>query len=555
MTPEWVNTWAPRLSIALALIVVMAVAAIASFGYRATREWKLSGLRLVERRAEESADLLVTALGRDMRGVQASVLASRDDTPFTNGPLADVRDQVAAAFARYPYPESFFGWRAGPTPEVVFFNRANRPPPWVPPYLDTSRYPVALVRDPVIAAPLLNRIQTDLDAGRQYSIFETEFAGHPYQVVTRLQYDEEGDGFESGFGYTVNLDWAVGSYFSEIVAQVSGIGNAGQTLDLAVLDETGQTITGNTSNLPATSRSFPLLFFDPATITVDPPPDLDVRRWEVQVSAARDPTLVWATRSADWALLIAVAAAFALSLSLVFTVHIVRINARLAEMRADFVSTVTHELRTPLATIRAVGDTLVRGRVTGSEAISEYAQMLVQEAKRLTRLVDNLLAYARVTDITEVYAFERQVPAELIEDVLRGFQHQLTDGGFEVVVDVPSELPLVRVDRTSMRLALDNVVDNAIRYSGERRWIGISAGTDESSVTIEVRDRGIGIPADDLPQIQKKFVRGKLASPGGNGLGLAIVSRIVKDHGGRFDIASTIGIGTTVRLQLPALEG
>lgn len=555
MTPEWVNTWAPRLSVALALIVVMAVAAIAFFGYRATREWKLSGLQLVERRATESADLLVIALGRDMRGAQASVLASRDDTPFTTGPLADARDQVASAFARYPYPESFFGWRAGPTPEVVFFNRANRPPPWVPAFLDTSLYPVSLVRDPAIAVPLMARIQADIDAGRQYSIFEIELAGHPYQVVTRLQYDEPGDAFESAFGYTVNLDWATGSYFSEIVAQVSGIANAGQTLDLAVLDEQGRTITGNTSNLPATSRSFPLLFFDPATVTVDPPPDLAVRRWEVQVSAARDPTLAWATRSADWALLVAVAAAFALSLSLVFTVHIVRVNARLAEMRADFVSTVTHELRTPLATIRAVGDTLVRRRVTGSEAVSEYAQMLVQEAKRLTRLVDNLLAYARVTDITEVYSFERQVPAELIEDVLRGFQHQLTDGGFEVVVDVPSELPLVKVDRTSMRLALDNVVDNAIRYAGERRWIGISAATHDSSVTIEVRDRGIGIPADDLPQIQKKFVRGKLASPGGNGLGLAIVSRIVKDHGGRFAIASTFGTGTTVRLQLPAFEG
>jgi signal transduction histidine kinase len=555
MRPEWVNTWAPRLSVALALIVVMAVAAIAFVGYRATREWKLSGLRLVERRAEESANLLVTALARDMRGVQASVLASRDDTPFTTGPLSDTRDQVASAFARYPYPESFFGWRAEPTPDVVFFNRANRPPPWVRPYLETSRYPVALVRDPSVAAPLIARIQADIDAGRQYSIFETELAGQAYQVVTRLQYDEQGDGFESAFGYTVNLDWVTRSYFSEIVAQVSGIGNAGQTLDLAVLDGRGRAITGTTSDLPATSRSFPLLFFDPATIAVDPPPDLKVRKWEVQVSAARDPTLAWATRSADWALLVAVAAAFALSLSLVFTVHIVRVNARLAEMRADFVSTVTHELRTPLATIRAVGDTLVRGRVTGPEAVGEYAQMLVQEAKRLTRLVDNLLAYARVTDITEVYAFERQVPADLIEDVLRGFQHQLADGGFEVVAQAADADELRQADRTSMRLALDNVVDNAIRYAGERRWIGISAATVDNCVAIEVRDRGIGIPAEDLPQIQKKFVRGKLASPGGNGLGLAIVSRIVKDHGGRFDIASTIGLGTIVRLQLPALEG
>lgn len=322
-----------------------------------------------------------------------------------------------------------------------------------------------------------------------------------YQVVTRLQYDEqERDVFESAFGYTVNRDWVTRSYFSEIASQVSGIGNTGENLDLAILEERGQPITGQGTRLPATSRYFPLLFVDAASIAVDPPPDLTVRRWEVQVSTARDPTLAWATRSADWTLL-----------------HIVRVNARLAEMKADFVSTVTHELRTPLATIRAVGDTLVRRRVTGPEAVSEYAQMLVQEAKRLTRLVDNLLAYAQVTDITEVYAFERQVPADLIEDVLRGFQHQLTDGGFEVVVDVPAELPLVRVDRTSMRLALENLVDNAIRYAGDRRWIGISAESGDNCVTIEVQHRGIGIPHENLQLVQKKFVRGKLASPGGNG--------------------------------------
>lgn len=556
LTPAWINTWAPNVSVALAVVVVLAVAAIALFGYRATREWKLSGIRLVERRAEEFADLLVTALARDMRGAQASVLASRDDTPFPNGPLSDTRGRVASAFARYPYPESFFGWRAGEQPEVVFFNRANRAPHWVEPYLDTSRYPVALVRDPAIAGPLLARIQKDIDAGRQYSIFEATLGGQLYQVVTRLQYDEQGpDVFESAFGYTVNLDWVTKSYFSEIAAQVSGIGNTGENLDLAILDQQGQSIAGQATRLPATSRYFPLLFFDPATIIVDPPADLTVRRWEVQVSTARDPTLAWATRSADWTLLVAMAAAFTLSLSLIFTVHIVRVNARLAEMKADFVSTVTHELRTPLATIRAVGDTLVRRRVTGPEAVSEYAQMLVQEAKRLTRLVDNLLAYAQVTDITEVYAFERQVPADLIDDVLRGFQHQLSDGGFEVVVDVPAELPLVRVDRTSMRLALDNLVDNAIRYAGERRWIGISAESGDNCVTIEVQDHGIGIPEDDLPLVQKKFVRGRLASPGGNGLGLALVARIVKDHGGRFDITSRFGRGTTVRLQLPALEG
>ena len=134
------------------------------------------------------------------------------------------------------------------------------------------------------------RIHADIDAGRQYSIFEAQLGKQLYQVVARLQYDEQGpEVFESVFGYTVNLDWVTRSYFSEIASQVSGIGNAGENLDFAILDERGQPITGQGTTLPATSRYFPLLFFDPATITVDPPPDLTVRRWEVQVSTPAIP--------------------------------------------------------------------------------------------------------------------------------------------------------------------------------------------------------------------------------------------------------------------------
>ncbi len=238
-----------------------------------------------------------------------------------------------------------------------------------------------------------------------------------------------------------------------------------------------------------------------------------------------------------------------------FTFHAVRANVALAELRSDFVSTVTHELKTPLATIRAVGDTLAKGRLTSAEALTEYAQLLVQEAKRLTRLVDNLLAYARVTDVTEVYSFERQAPVELIEDVLEDFNHQLVAGCFAVRMEVPGELPQVRADRTAIRLALDNLIDNAIRYSDTRRWLRVAAWADQSRVYIEVSDRGVGIPMDELAAVQRKFVRGRLARQGGSGLGLAIVNRVIADHGGRFVLESEVGEGTTARFDLPAVEG
>ena len=546
----------PRLptSITITIAIAIALATLAYSGYRATREWQRSARQFIEQRIEETADLLVMALTRDMRGVQSSVLASRDWTPYSEDSLTDRSDQVAGAFARYPYPESFFGWQAGPDQSVVFFNRANRYPVWMPAGLTADRYPVNVVTDAAIGPALLQRIQRDATAGRRYSIFETRLGNERYQVVARLQYQGPyREVLVNVFGYTVNLDWAERSYFAEITAQVERIDRSGIELRLAVLDEQEHLIAGTSGNAPVTVRRFPLLFFDPVTVLLDPPPDLDLRHWTVRVSGAHDPTLIWATRSADWILLVITAIAVTLGVGLAFTFQAMRANAALAELRSDFVSTVTHELRTPLATIRAVGDTLVKGRLTSAEALTEYAQLLVQEAKRLTRLVDNLLAYARVTDVAAIYSFERQAPIELIEDVLQDFGHQLVSGRFDVRVEVPADLPQVRADRTAIRLALDNLVDNAIRYADSRRWIRVSAWADRSRVYIEVSDRGIGIHADELENVKRKFVRGRLARQGGSGLGLAIVSRVIADHGGSFVLESEVGEGTTARVDLPAV--
>ena len=423
----------------------------------------------------------------------------------------------------------------------------RKKPPAIP-IRSSSR---ATRRGPIDSA---ERIKKDIKAGNQYSTFETALGGDRYQIVARIQYGDSSRSTAEVFGYTVNLAWAAESYFPAITRQVARIGALESDVDLAVLDESGSVITGRSGDQPATLRPFLLLYFDPQTVLLDPPGDLPVRTWNVAVSTARHPALAWATQNADWTLLVGALAAVVLGFSLVLTVHTVRESARLAEMRSDFVSTVTHELKTPIATIRAVGDTLVHGRLTTPSVITDYAQVLVQETKRLTRLVDNLLAYARVTDVTEVYSFEGLAVSELVDDALRGFRYQLAELEFEVHADVPGDLPLIRGDRTALRLAIDNVIDNAIRYGGARRWLAIRACSRDTHVVIDIEDHGAGIPADELPNIHRKFVRGRLAIPGGSGLGLAIVSRIVADHGGQMHIQSTPGTGTTASVTLPVFE-
>ena len=120
----------------------------------------------------------------------------------------------------------------------------------------------------------------------------------------------------------------------------------------------------------------------------------------------------------------------------------------------------------------------------------------------------------------------------------------------EPSVDIPEDLLLVSADRTAMVLLLDNLIDNAVRYSATRRRLEICARAEERHVTIEVRDHGQGIPEDELLHVTRKFFRGRHAGSGGTGLGLAIVRNIIVDHGGTLTIRSTVGLGTTVTVTL-----
>jgi two-component system phosphate regulon sensor histidine kinase PhoR len=134
---------------------------------------------------------------------------------------------------------------------------------------------------------------------------------------------------------------------------------------------------------------------------------------------------------------------------------------------------------------------------------------------------------------------------------LQNFRHPLSERDFTVKVDIPVDLPLIRADRTAMMLALDNLIDNAIRYSTHNRWIRVSARRDGQHVAIEIQDRGVGISPEELLVVRRKFVRGRLARAEGSGLGLAIVSRIVGDHQGSFVLESQLGSGTMAKVSLP----
>ena len=544
-----------RLAAWLAFAVCASVALLSLFAYRAVREWQRTATLLAERHAQEGADLLVLALTRDMRGAQASVLSSQDWSDSMPDSGYDLTDLVASTFARFPYTEVFFAWH-GLDSETSgqFYARSDRLPAWLSARTEGEAFPVVIGTAPAAARRLAERVATDVRQRRRFSIFDLQVDNEHYQVVARLQYrDPFREHLHRVSGFMVNLTWARRYYFPEVARQVARIISADPNLVFSMYQERDGPPAAETGD-GATAvgrRLMPMVFFDPILIAMGTPADLTVENWTLQARLADDTTLKSARVGAQRTLTVVALGGSVFAVGLALTLYATRSHAQLAQLRADFVATVTHELKTPIATIRAAAETLLSGRLSDADASHRYARLMVDESKQLTRLLDNLLAYARIADTADVYSFQPVAVGALVDQSLRTCKSRLDAAGFEVHIDIPADLPPVRADWTAACLALDNLVDNAIRYSREHHSLHIDASHRDHMVTIRVRDRGVGIPSDELKDVTRKFFRGRVSGTGGSGLGLAIVERIVADHGGALSIESTVGEGTTVALSLP----
>jgi signal transduction histidine kinase len=543
----------------LAALLIVATILLMWFGYRATSEWQRSTRLVVDRRAVEVLYLLVTAITRDMRAVQTQVLPQLN--PSTNdAEMFELSDEIAKAFARFPYPDSFFSWTGSDEKGSLYvFNRADRPPAWHSGKIQTTEFPTTVLKNPEELAPMMRLVRNPSALRASFVVFETNIGGEPYQVIARPVYIPGSRTVLKGIvGFTVNLDWVRSHYFGELDAQITRVVEGRGSMVLEVLDEKGLPVTSNRAalNVPndresERERKFPLMFFDPVLRATAPAEALPTRYWTARTQAAPDESVLAAARGARRTFMLISIAAAAAIVALLLTARAARSAAIVATMKSDFVSAVTHELKTPLSSIRLVSETLARGRFRSPEKVSEYASLLLNEASRLTRTVDNLLAVSRVQDIEHFYTFESLDPGTLLEDALNGFQSHLKEQGFEVSVDIPAPLPSVYADRTAMLQVLENILDNAVRYSNGTRQLTISAAASDNQVSLKIADKGRGITPEDVPHIFERFYRGHDAPSGGSGLGLSIAQRIMKDHRGEIRLQSTPGIGTVAELVLP----
>jgi two-component system phosphate regulon sensor histidine kinase PhoR len=233
-----------------------------------------------------------------------------------------------------------------------------------------------------------------------------------------------------------------------------------------------------------------------------------------------------------------------------------RRERRANALKSDFISNVSHELKTPLSIISMFGEMLATGRVKSQDQANEYADIIWRESVRLARLIDNVLDFAKIERGSDVYEFAEGDVAEVVQRALELSIHRLQKANLEVTAHYDEDLPLARIDANALTLAVLNLVDNAIKYAadGKRLEVAVRHAPRAKRIVLSVRDFGPGIAADEHERIFERFYRSRavrLLPMRGSGIGLALVKHIALAHGGEITVESEPSKGATFRLWIP----
>jgi two-component system phosphate regulon sensor histidine kinase PhoR len=239
---------------------------------------------------------------------------------------------------------------------------------------------------------------------------------------------------------------------------------------------------------------------------------------------------------------------------LAFLALAIRRERRANELKSDFISNVSHELKTPLSIITMFGEMLANGRTKSPEQATEYAEIIYREGVRLDRLIENVLDFAKIERGMGVYEFAEADLGDVVTRAVDLAARRLQTAEMTIDVELEPDLPQVKIDANAVTLAVLNLVDNAIKYASSGKRVALTLKQEDHRVVMAVRDWGPGIEAEEQAKIFERFYRAKamrLKPIRGSGIGLALVQHIARAHGGDVSVTSKPGEGATFQLWLP----
>ena len=237
-----------------------------------------------------------------------------------------------------------------------------------------------------------------------------------------------------------------------------------------------------------------------------------------------------------------------------FVVRTVVSEMEVLRIKSDFISSVSHEFKTPITSIKALIERLQQGKINTPGKRKEYYSIISKDADKLSCLARNILDYSKVDAGRKQYVFQETDVTQLVQDEIDNFKREKIYTGIEINTQLLQDIPSLDIDREAFSLALNNLLENAVKFSPRRKEILVEVRKEAENIRVDVKDKGMGISSMEIDKIFDKFFRAKSAcqqSAGGTGLGLTLVKHVMDAHGGKVLVKSKLGQGSTFSLIFP----
>jgi len=539
-----------RLAAGLAVAVAIPVAGLFYFQFKSIAALGQSSAVVLQQLSQETANGLTKNVEDALKAPYINVLLRTPQQQTDPLNLPAMENTFEQGLAAMPFVSRFYVWSAVSTEqrgEVLAFDR------------DTLAFYAGVPEGEM----LVRRFHELAAAKRAINVFEATVDGRRtyFQAQLRFVFPAR-DKMTSFVAFRVDAERLRSEFFPAFVSDrlKSVEGPTGfPPLSVTVTDNTNRVVFPPGGTVPTgfvDERAFSLVFFDPELVGLAAS-DRKPERWRIRTGYGDQaiPDIIAARARPQRAMMAVLAGVMALGVF--FVARAAARELRVAEMKSTFVSSVSHDLKTPLALIQLFAETLELGRLRNTDRAHEYYRIINSEARKLTRLINNLLDFSKIEAGLRSYNREPVNLTELTRGVLDSLSTQFSHNQFTVTPRLDGDVPVL-IDKEAAVQALENLISNAMKYSPERREIIVEVERVDGFGVVRVRDHGIGIPTRMQRKIFRKFFRIQTdagSGPQGTGLGLAIVEHVMRGHGGFVRVDSEPGRGSTFTLHFPLYAG
>ncbi len=546
-----------RLAAGLAIVVAIPMGVLFYFQFRSLNDIEKTSAVVLRQLSSDTADSLIETVEAYLNRPYFNVLLRVPQARVEPLDLPFIDPVMRNALIESPYVTSFFVWtERGPhANQWLTYDHASV----AQSAGDVeSRFRV----DRVFGDKLLPRLHQLVKTRMAIVAFTEEINGRRYYVQAQMRFESFArERMTSVVGFAVDAERLRTEFIPAVLRD--RLANVQQpvgfpSLKAAVLAEDGTRIfdsdPSRSDDMPVDERNFAVIFFDKELVAFAAPYEQQREIWGLRTGYGplSIPEIVSASTRPQRALMLVLAVAMALGVFLV--AGAAAREVRVAELKSNFVASVSHDLKTPLALIQLFAETLELGRVRTPERAQEYYRIINGEAKKLTRLIENILDFSRMEAGLRPYRMEPADLGEVVTRVLARMETQFAQGNFVVTAEIAPGLPHVLADEGATEQAIENLLANAIKYSGDSHQIDVRAHQRGGHVEVSVTDHGIGISRREQARIFRKFYRVQRelgGGPQGTGLGLAIVDHTMRGHGGFVRVTSEPQQGSTFTLHFP----